>query len=180
MYADALSVRAARDAYYAANGFSEAAYRDRWARVKLGPIPVVFPNTPSRQRALPMHDLHHVATGFATTIVGEAEIGAWEVAAGCGTLWAAWVLDAGAFAYGLVLAPRKIYRAFVRGRHARSLYRAGWDDALLELTVGELRERIEGEPARATWRDRVAFAAWTAVLAAPGLAAAAVLIAIVR
>jgi hypothetical protein len=33
--------------------------------------------------ALPPHDLHHVATGFDTTLVGEAEIGAWELASGC-------------------------------------------------------------------------------------------------
>jgi hypothetical protein len=174
-YSDASSVTEARAAYFAANGFSEAGYRDRWVRLKLGPVPVAFPNTRSRQRAVPLHDLHHVATGYATTLVGEAEIGAWELAGGCTDHWAAWVLDAGSFAYGLVLAPRRIWRAFLRGRHGRTLYHDGWSDALLDLRVGELRARLglNGPPPVATWRDRAAFAGWIAVVAAPGLAALA-------
>ena len=79
-----MTVRDARARYFAANGFSEAAYVDAWVRFKVGPLPVVFPNTRSRKRAVPMHDLHHVATGYGTSLVGEAEIGAWEIAGGCG------------------------------------------------------------------------------------------------
>ena len=148
-----VTVRAARDDYFAANGFSDAGYTDAWVKIKLGPFPVAFPNTASRKRAIRLHDLHHVATGYATTPIGEAEIGAWEVGGSCTDHWAAWVLNAGAMAYGAVLAPRRVYRAFVRGRHSRNLYRAGWDDALLELTLDELRARIGPVDApRATWR----------------------------
>ncbi|HEY1558062.1 MAG TPA: hypothetical protein VGF94_24700 [Kofleriaceae bacterium] len=165
-----MTVREARARYFAMNGFSDATYRDRWVKFKVGPVPVAFPNTPSRQRAIPMHDLHHVATGYATTFAGEAEIGAWEVAGGCGDYAAAWVLNAIAFAGGMVVAPRRTYRAFVRGRHARTLYHAGWHDDLLELEVAELRRRVAFADAapRATWRDRAAFAGWLAVLAMPG------------
>lgn len=165
------SVRAARARYLADNGFSEAAYRERWAVVKLGPVPIVFPNTRSRKRALPLHDLHHVATGYATTWTGEAEIGAWEVAAGCTDHWAAWLLDAGAFAAGLVFAPRRVWRAFVRGRHSRTLYATGWDDRFLELTVDELRNQLDlpRDPPAATWVDLLAFAGWLVLFAAPWL-----------
>lgn len=139
-----------------------------WVTIKLGPLPFAFPNTATRKRAIPLHDLHHIATGYSTTLRGEAEIGAWEIASG---YWAAWVLNATGFAYGLVLAPRRVYRAFVRGRHSRTLYRAGWNDALLDLSVRELRVRVAvGERApRATWRDRAAFVGWVALVAAPGL-----------
>lgn len=164
------TVRDARARYFADNGFSDATYRDAWVKFKVGPIPVAFPNTASRKRAIPLHDLHHVATGYATTLIGEAEIGAWEIGGSCTTYWAAWVLNASAFAYGIVLAPRRVYRAFVRGRHCSNLYRRGWDDSLLDISVDELRGRlgIDQRP-RVTWRDRVAFVGWLALLAAPAL-----------
>lgn len=179
MYADGSSVRAARAQYFAANGFSDAGYTARWISLgKLGPIPVGFPNTASRKRAIPLHDLHHVATGYATTWIGEAEIAAWEIAGGCTDHWAAWVLNAGGFSYGIMLAPRRIYRAFMRGRKSRTLYHLGWDDSLLDITVADLRQRLHlDRDARPTWRDRLAFAAWIALVSAPTLLAAGVAIA---
>jgi len=179
MYSDASSVRAAREQYFAANGFSTASYSDDWVTLKLGPLPVSFPNTSSRKRAIPLHDLHHVATGYATTWVGEAEIGAWEIAGGCTNHWAAWALNAGGFAYGLVLAPRRVYRAFMRGRKSRTLYHTGWDDSLLELSVAELRERLAIDHDRKiTWRDRLAFAGWVLLVSWLALVAISVAIAI--
>jgi hypothetical protein len=172
MHANTELVRDARARHFRDNGFSEAAYTERWAKVKLGRLPLVFPNIAERKRALPLHDLHHIATGYATTLTGEAEIGAWEVGSGCADYIVAWLLDAGAFATGLLFAPRRVYRAFVRGRHSRTLYRDGWRDELLGLSVGELRRRLHlDRPApRASWRDRVAFAAWVAVFQVPPLA----------
>ena len=134
-----MRVSEARDRYFADNGFELAGYTAKWAHFKLGPIPLAFPNTPSRQAALPMHDLHHLATGYPTTLVGEAEIGAWELGGGCGAHTAAWVLNGLAMAYGLVLAPRKVWRAFQRGRKSTNLYQRGWSNALLDLELDELR-----------------------------------------
>jgi hypothetical protein len=154
-----MNVRAARDQYFAANGFSEATYRDRWVKLALGPVPLVMWNPRARQLAIPLHDLHHVATGYATTFAGEAEIGAWEIGAGCGSNWAAWIYNASAFAFGFVAHPRRTYRAFVRGRHSRSLYTTGgWRDELLELDVAELRRELAlDRDHAATWRDRLAY-----------------------
>jgi hypothetical protein len=152
-------VRDARATYFAQNGFSEASYRDRWTRIALGPIAIPMWNPPSRQRAVALHDLHHVATGYATTWRGEAEIGAWEIGASCGRYSAAWFYDAAAMAFGVAVCPRKTFRAFVRGRHARSLYvLGGWRDELLDMTIDELHELLELDRAVvATWRDRIAF-----------------------
>jgi len=72
----------ARQRYFADNGFSDAGYSDRWVKLSIGPLPFVMPNLPSRRRAIPLHDLHHVATGYDTTVRGEAEISAWELGAG--------------------------------------------------------------------------------------------------
>ncbi|MBA3457592.1 MAG: hypothetical protein H0T42_31210 [Deltaproteobacteria bacterium] len=143
-----MNVREARARYFADNGFSEASYSDGWVKAKVGPIPICFPNSSSRKRAIPIHDLHHVATGYATTWTGEAEIGAWEIGGGCANYWAAWGLNFGAMALGLVIAPRRTLRAFRQGRATINLYQSGWDDSLLDLSVDELRARLAiAEPA---------------------------------
>lgn len=136
------TVREAREQYFHDNGFSEASYTARWVKLKIGPIPLAFPNTAARRRAVPLHDLHHVATGYATTWTGEAEISAWELAAGCGRYWAAWALDIGGALVGIVIAPRRTWRAFRRGRRCRSLYRASYSEALLDMPVADLRHRL--------------------------------------
>ncbi len=110
----ALTVRDARARYFVANGFDERGYADHWVRLQAGPIPLFIPNTRSRVRAVRVHDVHHVVTGYATTFGGEAEIGAWEIASGCADHGAAWVLNLLALPIGLVRVPRATFRAFPR------------------------------------------------------------------
>jgi hypothetical protein len=89
-----------------------------------------------------LHDIHHVLTGYDTTWRGKAEIGAWEIASGCGRHYAAWVLNLWAMAIGLVIAPGRALRAWRRGDSARNLYREEFGSRLLDVEVGTLRARI--------------------------------------
>jgi hypothetical protein len=164
-YDDGLSVGDARDRYFAQNGFP-AGYDDRWVRLRLGRrmLPI-FPNTRARVAAVRIHDLHHVATGYDTSWTGEGEISAWELASGCGPYLAAWVLNLGGFSIGCCLAPRRMLRAFVRGRHSKNLYAKGFDPARLAQSVGALRSELELDrtvPA-ATSNDLIAFSGWAAL-----------------
>lgn len=166
-YEDALSLRAARERYFRDNGFApDGGYGDKWFRLQMGPLALRLPNTPQRVRSVRYHDLHHLVTDYATTWTGEAEIAAWEIASGCADHHAAWLLNLWAMAVGLAIAPRATWRAFLRGRRSRNLYREPWDDALLEPRVGELRERLglrdapASRPARPD--DAAAFAGWSA------------------
>jgi len=95
-----------------------------------------------RDRAVRLHNLHHIVTGYQTDIKGEAEIGAWEVGSGCGNFWHAWALNMGAFGLGLFIAPVRTLRAFVRGLRTDNLYHhyARLEDPLLDDTVGRIRE----------------------------------------
>jgi hypothetical protein len=169
-----LRVREARARYFRANGFAaDGGYGDAWVKLQMGPVALRLPNTPQRVRAVRFHDLHHIATGYATDWTGEAEIAAWEIASGCADHHAAWLLNLWAMAIGLVIAPRAVARAFVRGRRTRNLYRETWSDALLEPTVGALRARLGLDAVRAagaTPRERAALAGWSA--AALGVALA--------
>lgn len=140
---NALAVGQARERYFEAAGMSPG-YDDAWVRFKVGPVPLAFPNAPGRLRAVLLHDLHHVATGYDTSWTGEAEIGGWELAAGCAHHRWAWFLNLQAFALGLGIAPLRVARAFYRGRHSQTLYNTvgEFDDSLLSQTLGALRREL--------------------------------------
>jgi hypothetical protein len=135
-------------------------------RVRIGPITVPLPNPPARRRAVYFHDVNHVLTGYDTTFSrGEMAIAGFEVGAGCGGYLIAWFINLSLFAVALVVAPRTVFRAFVRGRRSSNLYR--WTDgrdALAAMSVPALRSRLRidnGHP-DANGRDRLAFVAWSA------------------
>jgi hypothetical protein len=162
-YEASMTMRAARQRYLDANGF-DGSYNERWVKLQAGPIPIWFPNAEGRRRAVRFHDLHHIATGYQTNWTGEAEIGAYEIAGGCGRFVWAWMLNLQSLALGLVIAPRAVWHAFGRGRRAGTLYHQGeFQDALLGRSVGEVRHELglDQPPAAATARDRVAFACWS-------------------
>src|SRR5437867_13183202 len=99
------TLREARAQYFRENGIEEdGGYGRKWVRIKLGPVPVVFPNTTGRRAVLLQHDLHHVATGYDTTLVAEAEFGAWDLASGCGHYSPPWILHLGPLVTGPFLS----------------------------------------------------------------------------
>jgi hypothetical protein len=142
-YDEAATLTAARRAYFEANGFPlDGGYAAKWVDFELGPIPMPFPNSESRRRAVRYHDLHHVLTGYQTDIHGEAEISAWELAAGCRDMAAAWILNMGGMGLGMLIAPRRTWRAWVRGTQSKTLYDRELDEALLGRTLGEVRREL--------------------------------------
>lgn len=163
------SLLEARGDYFERSGFAaDGGYNDEWVHVDLGRFSIKFPNSDARKRAVRYHDLHHVVTGYATDLQGEAEISAWEIASGCGTMIAAWILNLLAFGHMLLRKPKPLYRAFVRGRQSRNLYGRAYNDALLAQSVSETRIELGldelqpgdrgGHGTRA--RDRFAFLFW--------------------
>jgi hypothetical protein len=181
-YADAMQVRAARAEYFAANGFSEKGYTDRFVKLQLGPVPVYIVNSSARVRSVRLHDLHHVLTGYDTDVPGEGEIGAFELGSGCADHWAAWYLNLNAITIALPLAPGRMLRAFARGRRSRCLYDREWDETLLDETVGALRETLAIAPREVapTAGERAAFAATALAGVAVFLAPFALILALVR
>lgn len=159
------SVREGRDAYLTENGFDMKEYTAPTFSLPVLGMQLRFPNPPTRQRAMARHDLHHALTGYGTDYTGEAEIGAWELRAGCNTFFL-YFINLAAVALGLVIAPRRILRAWRAAAGAKSLYVDGRSvETLLELRVGELREQLgiprEGalrasEPAIESSHERVA------------------------
>ena len=112
---------------------------DRWYR--MGGVPVL-PLVGKLKQSLILHDIHHLVTGYDTSWSGEFELAGWELGSGgCHTHFFFWFDRIGAFAFGLLTAPRRVLRAFRAGWHARNLYRL---DAyrVLRMDVDELREFV--------------------------------------
>jgi hypothetical protein len=176
------TMREARAQYFVDNAFGDdGGYDSPWVHFKFFGLPLSFPNTGSRVRAVRYHDLHHILTGYRTDTMGEFEISAWELGAGCKNFYAAWVLNLSGAATGTLLSPRRIFRAFLRGRRSRSLYGEELE-AQLDRPVAEVRrERLGADEtppvAAATLGDVARFGALVTVGATLGTAALGLLVA---
>lgn len=160
---------AARAAYYERNHFgADGGDSLAWVPLDVFGLTIKIPNTDGRRRAVRIHDLHHVVTGYDTDLRGESEIAAWELASGCLRWPAATVLNFFALALGLVIAPARLARAWARGRHTRNLYGENGVDHLLPRTVDDMRHALGLDAAapRTRLRDVLAILA----LGLPGLA----------
>jgi hypothetical protein len=141
-YSDDCLVREARDHFFAANGFRVEDYSARTFTLGILGARFQFPNTDERKRVVPFHDLHHVLTGYGTNWMGEAEIGAWELRAGCNT-FTAYFLNGGGVVIGLFLSPKRLWRAFQAAKGQRTLYLENIPyEELLEMKLGEVRKRL--------------------------------------
>lgn len=132
----------ARAHLYDRNGFGvDGGVSLWWTPIKLRWITIYIPTR--GERAMQIHDLHHVVTGYPTDFRGEGEVAAWELASGCRQWPAAFMLNLVSMVVGAALAPHRIVRAWARGRHASNLYgeRDGIEH-LLPRTVGELRAAL--------------------------------------
>jgi len=136
-----MSLREARDLYLEVNGFSADSYTAPTFSFAMLGRTWTLPNSKARKRAIPLHDLHHVITGYNTDLRGEAEIGAWEIGAGCTNLFLYWI-NGNAVLFGGPLAPLRVWRAFRRGLKCRSLYKLGLDyEQLMEMSLEQAQRR---------------------------------------
>ena len=84
------------------------------------------------------HDLHHFATGYDTSLRGQVELAAWELASGgCREDLFLWVDRLGAILLGILLMPIVVARAYQRGELCSNLY--GIDpEQILNLDFAEV------------------------------------------
>ena len=140
------SVREALAQHLAESGLPpDAGDSDPFAVVRIFYLPYPIPNTRARKRAVRIHDLNHLVSGYKTDRIGELEISAWELASGgCRDYVAAWVLDLAGLLGGLMVAPKRTVRAFLAGRKQQNLYSFPYEE-LLTLSVADAC-RLANEP----------------------------------
>ena len=119
-----MTLREELAAFYRRCGFSDTADRQACTvPVYTGCLLVPLPNIETRHIYLKYHDLHHIVTGYSTGRIGEGEVSAWEL--GTGSMLNSPLLGTMnliALSTGLVLQPKRMWRAFRRGCRSRNLY----------------------------------------------------------
>lgn len=143
-----MRVRDALAVYLAENGFTAEAYDSPTTSGSFLGVKLRVPNPPSHQRAIRLHDLHHVATGFGTDHAGEAEISVWQARRGllAAGAYVTSIVILSAFA-GVFLAPRRTLRAVRASTSGPSLFALTHDyESLLDRSVGDLRALLEIPP----------------------------------
>ncbi len=140
------TVRRARDAYLAENGFTLEGYDADSVTVNFWGVRITLPNPPSRKLGVRYHDLHHVITGYGTDPQGEAEISAWELRRGVGVFgWFVRLIIFGGVMIGFLHSPRAVWRAWTQAKSEQPLFTPSFDGYadLLDFTVGELRTKYD-------------------------------------
>ena len=165
-----MAIRDELATFYRRNGFGEVmGSRPLTVPVYTGCILVPLPNIETRHRYLQYHDLHHIVTGYSVGRIGEGEMSAWELGSGSMLLSPTLgFMNLIALSTGLLLEPKRMWRAFRRGCASLNLYpaRARADvDAGRWATVDELRSYVlETSPRRLPLPVRaVEFAGYSAV-----------------
>jgi len=106
--------------------------------VPIGPLRLSFPN-PGKLR---LHDLHHILSGYDNDLLGEAEVSCLELRGG-GLNWIITVLCLGAIALGLLLAPRRMLRAWRAAKGVRTVYSLPHTEAeILSWSLARLRAEL--------------------------------------
>ena len=134
-----MTVRERLQQYYQDKGLEAP---DGWFGVVLrGKRYRLFPQGPLKP-LFTLHDLHHIVTGYETSLAGEAQIVAWEIASGgFRRYWFAW-MDVAKILLFALLFPARFRAGWRRGRHASNLY--GQElDALLDFEWSELMVLVE-------------------------------------
>lgn len=101
------------------------------------------------ERYMLSHDLQHIVTGYGTDELGEAALSAFTLGQHYGLGLTVLTLSA-MLGVSAEVGPRwtfYTYRAWQRGRRARPLYAAPWED-LLPLPLDAARELLDIEPIR--------------------------------
>lgn len=123
LYNNILPLHQALNRFYADHNLGkDGGINKAWAKLKVGKLYIPFPNTRARKKVLVFHDIHHIVTGYDSNWKGEVSVGAWEIATGCGKNYTAWILNLYAMAVGLVLYPKFVFNAFIRGKRTKNLY----------------------------------------------------------
>jgi hypothetical protein len=142
-----LKLGKALELYFKRSGFCRETYTEKWIKLPAGPIFFYLPNITPRKDVVPLHDIDHVLTEYETDWPGEMQITGYELATGLGRYWFGWVINFQGLWLGLTLFPKKFIEGFLRGRRSGCVYRLyEYNDALLEKTVGEIRDQVKVAP----------------------------------
>lgn len=130
-----MRLREALQAFRAARGLTEPPPGTRLFWLRMGPVSLPLPNPAQFQ----WHDLHHIALGYDTDLIGEMEVSAFELRTRTRTVMV-FLLCLAATMLGLVWAPRRTLAAWRRAAGCRNLYGCNLEyEVVLDQTPDALK-----------------------------------------
>lgn len=144
---DSQTVKEALKEFYDTHYFGDAAFRDDWVMVQVGPIKLPMYNSAQRKQVVHLHDLTHLVTGYDTSWAGEGEVAAHELAIGFPLkYWVGYIYSPFALIGGLMVAPKRTLRSWKKWRGKMNLYKLDLPRATLDqMTIGELKLKINSK-----------------------------------
>lgn len=131
--------------------FRDAEEQGRWWTFGAFGLTIPCYNFAWRRQALPVHDLHHVVTGYPVSMPGEFQVAAWEFAAGRFPSLFSNLFCLPLVGLGLLHSPSKVFAAFRQGLSSRSLYCRNLKGRLETMTVADLKAlttKSKGAPSK--------------------------------
>jgi hypothetical protein len=109
---------------------------------RIGSFSFRYPNFDGR--ALLLHDINHLLTGYPTNWIGECQVSAWELASGGRKGYPrTWIYPISLVMLGLLICPVKTYKAFLAGKGKTNPFILSATVNVLEMSREEL-ERLVG------------------------------------
>lgn len=134
------------DQFYTDNNFGDdGGQASSSVKIEVTPkFAFYFPNFDARRKAVLKHDIHHLLTGYETSLSGESEISAWEIASGCKSYWAAFLINTSGTMLGIPINFFGTLKAFSRGRKTKNLYHGFIStEQVMDMKIGELRQHLQ-------------------------------------
>jgi hypothetical protein len=133
-----MTIKKELDSYWLANGLpKDGGASETFNEAKIGKISFKYPNLDGK--ALILHDLNHLITGYATNWIGECQVSAWELASGGRIGYPkTWIYPISLVFLGIIICPKKTVKAFIRGRNRVNSFVLSLEYDVLNLTKKEL------------------------------------------
>lgn len=139
-----MTVEEALTVFFGAEHLGREAYEDAVNYATIGPITFPFPNPAARRRIVYLHDVNHILSGYDTSWGGEGEVSAWELASGFPKhCWIGYFYAPLTFMAGLFVAPRRMWKAWKRGRREKNAcYAQLTREQMMRTRVADLRKLL--------------------------------------
>jgi len=142
-----MTIKHELEQFYNRVGFGQTlGKRPLTVSVYTGCLLVPLPNIEARHKYLKYHDIHHLVNDYSVGRIGEGEVSAWEL--GTGSFLNSpllGIMNLIALSTGLVLQPKRMWLAYVRGCLSKNLYSAKIRkavDAEQWLSIDEIKNDI--------------------------------------
>jgi hypothetical protein len=110
---------------------------DLFNEAKIGKFSFKYPNLDGK--ALILHDLNHLITGYETNWEGECQVSAWELASGGRIGYPrTWIYPISLVFLGIIICPLKTLKAFKNGRNCLNTFVLSLKYDIFNLSKKEL------------------------------------------